>query len=198
MTGTRPAAVLARQFDHASVFLVRHGGGFARGSAGDQRVRSGCDLSLDQRNERLFVHFPVTKGGNAGGMDPLNSMATDFPGSDWRDNHFMKRFGKRLLLGVAPIGLLVACDGQSSCASLKPPPPVSSPGSPPPTSPPPPRLDSADAGEWGQVRSLQGRISDPAAQALVRWRIATNGNAGMGFGELMQAAEEFKGWPGSA
>ena len=59
-------------------------------------------------------------------------------------------------------------------------------------------LDAADGGEWGQVRSLLSRGSAiPAAQALVRWRLATNGNAGMGFSDLMQAAEEFKGWPDS-
>ena len=58
-------------------------------------------------------------------------------------------------------------------------------------------LDAADNDEWGQVRSLLSRISDPAAQTLVRWRLATNGNAGMGFSELQRAAEEFKGWPDS-
>ncbi len=58
-------------------------------------------------------------------------------------------------------------------------------------------LDAADSDQWSQVRSLLSRINDPAAQALVRWRIATNGNAGMGFSELSRAAEEFKGWPDS-
>ena len=56
-------------------------------------------------------------------------------------------------------------------------------------------LDAADDGQWTQVRSYLGRVSDPAAQALIRWRIATNGDAGMGYGDLMKALEEFKGWP---
>lgn len=56
-------------------------------------------------------------------------------------------------------------------------------------------LDAADDGQWTQVRSYLGRISDPAAQALIRWRIATNGDAGMGYSDLMKALEEFNGWP---
>jgi len=58
-------------------------------------------------------------------------------------------------------------------------------------------LDAADADEWSLVRSLLSRISDPAAQTLIRWRLATNGNAGLGFTDLMAAAEEFRGWPDS-
>jgi soluble lytic murein transglycosylase len=58
-------------------------------------------------------------------------------------------------------------------------------------------LDAADQNQWSQVRSFLSRISDPAAQSVVRWRIATNGNAGNGFADLMAAAEEFKGWPDS-
>ena len=56
-------------------------------------------------------------------------------------------------------------------------------------------LDAADENQWSQVRSYLGRISDPAAQALVRWRIATNGDTGLGYNELVAALEEFKGWP---
>jgi len=56
-------------------------------------------------------------------------------------------------------------------------------------------LEAADQNQWGQVRSFLSRLGDPAAQALVRWRIATNGNAGTGFSDLMAATEEFKGWP---
>lgn len=56
-------------------------------------------------------------------------------------------------------------------------------------------LDAADANQWTQVRSHLGRISDPAAQALVRWRIATSGDTGTGYSDLMKALEEFKGWP---
>jgi soluble lytic murein transglycosylase len=56
-------------------------------------------------------------------------------------------------------------------------------------------LDAADDNQWSQVRSLLARISDPGAQALVRWRIATDGNGGLGYSDLMKAMEEFKGWP---
>lgn len=56
-------------------------------------------------------------------------------------------------------------------------------------------LDAADDGQWSQVRSLLGRISDPAAQALVRWKLATDSGGGLGFTELTKAMEEFKGWP---
>jgi len=56
-------------------------------------------------------------------------------------------------------------------------------------------LDAADENQWSQVRSYLGRISDPAAQALVRWRIATNGDTGLGYNELVAALEQFKGWP---
>jgi hypothetical protein len=56
-------------------------------------------------------------------------------------------------------------------------------------------LDAADANQWSQVKTLLGRISDPAAQALVRWRILTDGNGGSGFNELRAAVEEFKDWP---
>ena len=56
-------------------------------------------------------------------------------------------------------------------------------------------LEAADSNQWSQVRSLLGRISDPAAQALVRWRILTDGNGGSGFNELRAAVEEFKDWP---
>ena len=109
----------------------------------------------------------------------------------------MNRFGKRLLLAATVLGLFAApALANPAAPSLKPPPSASSPWLPAPDLSLLLRaLDLADSGEWGQVRSLQARIADPAAQALVRWRIATNGNAGMGFTELMQAAEEFKGWP---
>lgn len=56
-------------------------------------------------------------------------------------------------------------------------------------------LDAADEGRWSEVRSLLGRISDPAAQALVRWRLATDSGGGLGFTDLTNALEEFKGWP---
>ena len=56
-------------------------------------------------------------------------------------------------------------------------------------------LDAADNNRWPEVRSALGRLTDPAAQALVRWRLATSGNAGMGHAELSAAMVEFSGWP---
>lgn len=56
-------------------------------------------------------------------------------------------------------------------------------------------LDAADNNRWSEVRSALGRLQDPGAQALVRWRIATDGNGGMGFSDLSKAMDEFKGWP---
>jgi len=154
-------------------------------------------------------------------MDPLNSMTSDIPENverrinDSPDNHFAPLFGKgasmpgtrqqtwgfrtmrQLITGVA-LGCLCV-----SAAAANPPAPSLKPA---------PALqstwianndfdllfrtlDAADREDWGQVRSLQSRISDPAAQTLIRWRLATNGNAGLGFTDLMRAAEEFKGWP---
>lgn len=56
-------------------------------------------------------------------------------------------------------------------------------------------LEAADSNQWSLVRSLLGGISDPAAQALVRWRILTDGNGGSSYGELRDAVDEFKDWP---
>ncbi len=56
-------------------------------------------------------------------------------------------------------------------------------------------LDAADDNRWSEVRSALGRVADPGAQALLRWRMATDANAGLGFSDLIKALEEFKGWP---
>ncbi|MBI1362162.1 MAG: transglycosylase SLT domain-containing protein [Alphaproteobacteria bacterium] len=56
-------------------------------------------------------------------------------------------------------------------------------------------LDSADDNRWIEVRRELGRISDPGARALVRWRMAIDGNSGIGFSDLSKALDEFKGWP---
>ncbi len=158
-------------------------------------------------------------------MDPLNSMA-DFPeGSgtrgdraerDSRDNHFMTGFGKRRLgrkrrkaKGVGLLrGLVSGMTLAAACVAT-------AAANPPAPSLKPVQalksswiadsdfsllvraLDAADSDQWSQVRSLLSRIGDPTAQSLVRWRLATNGNAGMGFSELSRAAEEFRGWPDS-
>src|SRR6185436_6181573 len=47
-------------------------------------------------------------------------------------------------------------------------------------------LDAADEGRWSEVRSAIGRLSDPGAQALLRWKMASD-TSGMGFTELSKA-----------
>jgi peptidoglycan lytic transglycosylase len=56
-------------------------------------------------------------------------------------------------------------------------------------------LDYADDGRWTDVRSALSRLNDPGAQALLKWRMATDSGYAMGFTELTKALEEFKGWP---
>ena len=56
-------------------------------------------------------------------------------------------------------------------------------------------LDYADDGRWTEVRSALDRLKDPGAQALLRWRLATDSGYAMGFSELTKALEEFMGWP---
>lgn len=56
-------------------------------------------------------------------------------------------------------------------------------------------LDAADNNNWGEVRAALGRIKDPGAQALLRWRIASDGNSGASFADIAAAIDEFKGWP---
>lgn len=57
-------------------------------------------------------------------------------------------------------------------------------------------LDAADDGRWSEVRSALGRMNDAGGQALLRWRMATDAAAMLGFTDLSKALEEFKGWPG--
>ncbi len=56
-------------------------------------------------------------------------------------------------------------------------------------------LNAADESRYTDVRMLLSRIQDPAAQALLRWRMATESAGGLGWSDLSRAAEEFKGWP---
>lgn len=129
---------------------------------------------------------------------------------DSRDNHLNMGFGKqmswvrRVSLGCVAVAALGTVVGAATAAFANPPAPSLKPaaaaiqsvwvdaadfsrliGA----------LDAADNGQWSQVRSQLGRIADPAAQALVRWRILTDGNGGSGFNELRDALEEFKDWP---
>lgn len=90
-----PSRRFHAEFDHVPVFLVRQRGGLARGSAGNQCVRSSCDLPFDQRHKRLLVHFPVAERGYEGGMEPLKTMAVsggrdEDRSRDSRDNHSMR------------------------------------------------------------------------------------------------------------
>ena len=57
-------------------------------------------------------------------------------------------------------------------------------------------LEAADDSRWSQVRSLLGRMNDPGAQALVRWRLATDGGGGLGFADLRQGDGRVQGLAG--
>jgi soluble lytic murein transglycosylase len=155
-------------------------------------------------------------------MDPLKTMATDFPekpdensgpaagdpACDSPDNHFRTGFGKhrrtkqlakRLITGAAIALLCVATAAANPPApSLKPAHVVQSAWlGASDLSLLTRAMDAADSEDWPLTRSLLSRIADPAAQALVRWRLAINGNAGAGFSDLMKASEEFRFWPDS-
>jgi soluble lytic murein transglycosylase len=127
------------------------------------------------------------------------------PVGDSRDNHFMTGFGKRmsriwkrLLAATAFAGAAAgAAFANPDAPSLKPSPVIES------------RwmeqgeftllsraLDAADNQRWSEVRSALGRMNDAGGQALLRWRMATDSNATLGFSDLSRALEEFKGWPG--
>ncbi|HVY88395.1 MAG TPA: transglycosylase SLT domain-containing protein [Hyphomonadaceae bacterium] len=56
-------------------------------------------------------------------------------------------------------------------------------------------MDAADDGRWGEVFGAQNRLTDPGAQALLRWRTVTDASAASGFSELTKAMADFKGWP---
>jgi len=148
-------------------------------------------------------------------------MAVDFPedssdrahnpARDSADNHFSAGFGKRRMRKIGRTGLrglvttaaiaalcVASAAANPAAPSLKPTPAISSAwiGASDLTLLNR-ALEAADTNQWGQVRAHLSRITDPAAQTLIRWRIATNGNAGTGFTDLMAASEEFKGWPDS-
>jgi soluble lytic murein transglycosylase len=56
-------------------------------------------------------------------------------------------------------------------------------------------LNAADDGRWADVRSAQGRLTDPAAKMLLQWRMATESGSNMGFAELTKTIDDLKGWP---
>ena len=118
----------------------------------------------------------------------------------------MSGFGKQmsrvlhLLVGSLSLGAL----GLSAVATANPPPPSLKPAAVPARSLwietddlnlLVRALDAADKNQWREVRTFLGRLSDPTAQALIRWRILTDGNGGSGFNELREALEEFRDWP---
>ncbi len=131
------------------------------------------------------------------------------PASDSPDNHFMTGFGKRMsrqgfsrLMKRAAAAVLVAVFATGAAAanpvapSLKPAPALRSAwldqGEFTLLSR---ALDAADDSRWSEVRTALQRVNDPGAQALLRWRIAIDGNSAMGFADLSRALEDFKGWP---
>ncbi len=134
-------------------------------------------------------------------MEPLKTMGfsgTRYAGEprDSRDNHSMMGFGKRMsrtgraLMAAVALGALGAGVAMANpvAPSLKPSPTLSSTWLETSDFTLLNRaLDAADDGQWTQVRSYLDRIGDPAAQALIRWRIATNGDTGMGYSDLIKA-----------
>ncbi len=55
-------------------------------------------------------------------------------------------------------------------------------------------LRAADRADWGEVRSLQFRVEDPAVEDIILWRRAT-GDEAMSFRELNEALERLSAWP---
>ena len=55
-------------------------------------------------------------------------------------------------------------------------------------------LEAAEDGDWGVVRDVRRRISDPIARRILLWRIATS-DEDTNFMELDLALEELEGWP---
>jgi peptidoglycan lytic transglycosylase len=55
-------------------------------------------------------------------------------------------------------------------------------------------LSAASDGDWAEVRSFRGRMSDPVARNILLWRIATS-DAGASFFDLDLALNELEGWP---
>jgi soluble lytic murein transglycosylase len=122
---------------------------------------------------------------------------------DSRDNHFIGRFGKlrrALLAGLAAASLWAgggaAFAALPSAPSLKPSPTRTSTWLAGPEFRDLSRaLDAAENNRWVDVRAALARITDPGARALLRWRMAIDGNSGLGFSDLSKALEDFKGWP---
>jgi soluble lytic murein transglycosylase len=121
---------------------------------------------------------------------------------DSTDNHFIGRFGKlkRGLGALLAAGMMLtaapAFAGPPSAPSLKPPQTRSSTWlAGPDFRELSKALDAADNNRWVDVRSALARISDPGARGLLRWRMAIDGNSGMGFADLSKALDDFKGWP---
>lgn len=115
-----------------------------------------------------------------------------------RDNHGVGRFGKLVTLALATVFTAQAAAALPPAPSLKPAAAVTSTwleaGEFSSLSR---ALDAADAGRWSEVRSARARLTDPAAKALLEWRLATDGDTGLGHAELTAAAETFKAWPDS-
>jgi soluble lytic murein transglycosylase len=142
-------------------------------------------------------------------MDPWKSIGFSGrregdPSRDSRDNHFMTGFGKgmsrtgRALMAAVALGALGGglAMANPTAPSLKPAPVMKSVWlEANDLSLLDRALMAADESRYTDVRTLLSRIQDPAAQALLRWRMATESAGGLGWTDLSKAAEEFKGWP---
>src|SRR5690242_14841966 len=213
MTGTRPAAVLT----HSSTTCRCSSCDSVEASpVVPQGTRQWVPLAIwrsTKATNALSSTLPLRKGVTRAGMDPLKIMFVSGakagePARDSRDNHFMAGFGKQMSRGlrgllaavavsalVGPLGVSAAAENPTA-PSLKPAHVVQSTWMEAGEFTLLSRaLDAADDNRWSEVKSALGRLNDPGAQALLRWRMATDGNAGMGYADLAKAMEEFKGWP---
>jgi soluble lytic murein transglycosylase len=127
-------------------------------------------------------------------MDPLN-----MPGPGGRkggDIHRMRTFGKATLAALTLAFASLPAAALPSAPSIKPRAQQTSPHLEAAQFRALDRaLDAAEEGRWGDFRAQAAQVTDPAGQALLRWRQAMDGNSGLGFQTLSAALEEFAGWP---
>src|SRR5690606_25480762 len=213
MTGMRPAAV----FTQSSTTCRCSSCDSVVASPVVPQGTSACVPAATCRStiatNALSSTFPSRNGVTRAGIDPLKvggrtgmsisgsraGASGGAPAGDSPDNHFMGRFGKRMMSRFSPGQLGRTLAAIMTLGALAAAPALANPAAP--SLKPAPvlqstwmeqgeftllsrALDAADNNRWPEVRSALGRLTDPAAQALVRWRLATSGNAGMGHAEL--------------
>ncbi len=119
-----------------------------------------------------------------------------------RDIHGLKQFGKRLQRVTTSVVALLGLSMLGSALALPPSPSIK---------PPYERssslvsvgeatlldqaLEDADLGRWPEVRRALAGLNDPAAKALVRWRLARSPDSRATLRERQQALGEFSTWP---